>query len=277
MATTEHSVRGRDAFLPGDLEVAQAGVRRRVGPPVIEFRGVSKVYDRGSVGLDQATFTDQGRRVRLPRRGDRLGQVDDHAPAHQGARALVGHDPGGGPRHRRGHAQAGPLLPAQPRRRLPGLQAAAQPDAVRQRRLRAPGHRRQPARDPREGPRHPAPDGPLDEAPQLPRPALRRRAAARLGRARVRQPPAAAAGRRADRQPRPRDVHRDHAAALPDQPHRHDRHRRHARPRDGRQDAPARDRAARGPRRARRGHGPLSAPATTSPPPSSPPGSGTNR
>ena len=61
------------------------------------------------------------------------------------------------------------------------------------------------------------------EAPQLPRPALRRRAAARLDRARVRQPPAAAAGRRADRQPRPRDVDRDHAAALPHQPHGHDR------------------------------------------------------
>jgi hypothetical protein len=54
------------------------------------------------------------------------------------------------------------------------------------------------------------------------RPALRRRAAARLDRARVRQPPAAAARRRADRQPRPRDLDRDHAAALPDQPHRHD-------------------------------------------------------
>ena len=62
-----------------------------------------------------------------------------------------------------------------------------------------------------------------------PRPALRRRAAARHRRARVRQPPAAAAGRRADRQPRPRDVDRDHAAALPDQPHGHDRRRRHAR------------------------------------------------
>ena len=85
--------------------------------------------------------------------------------------------------------------------------------------------------DPRQGARHPAPDRPVDEAPQLPRPALRRRAAARRRRARVRQPPAAAAGRRADRQPRPRDVDRDHAAALPHQPHRHDGARRHARQR----------------------------------------------
>ena len=47
-----------------------------------------------------------------------------------------------------------------------------------------------------------------------------------VGRARVRQPPAAAARRRADRQPRPDDVARDHAAALPDLPHRHDGHGR---------------------------------------------------
>ena len=102
-----------------------------------------------------------------------------------------------------------------------------------------------PARDPRQGAGHPAPDRPVAQAPQPPRPALRRRAAARLGGARVRQPPAAAAGRRADRQPRPRDLDRDHAAALPDQPHRHDRGGRHPRRRDGRQDAPARDRAVR--------------------------------
>ena len=52
----------------------------------------------------------------------------------------------------------------------------------------------------------------------------------------------------------PGDQHRDHAAALPDQPHRHDRARRHARPGDGRQDAPPRDRALARPDRPRRGH-----------------------
>ena len=117
-------------------------------------------------------------------------------------------------------APPGPVLPAQHRRRLPGLQAAAEPHGARQRRLRAPGHRQLAQGDPRQGAGHPAPDGPLHEAPPLPRPALRRRAAARQHRARVRQPPAAAAGRRADRQPRPRDLDRDHAAALPHQPHR---------------------------------------------------------
>ena len=41
----------------------------------------------------------------------------------------------------------------------------------------------------------------------------------------------------------PETVDRDHAAALPHQPHRHDRPRRDARPRDGRPHAPPRDRA----------------------------------
>ena len=97
-----------------------------------------------------------------------------------------------------------PYLPPQHRRRLPGLQAAAEPDRLRQRRLRAPGHRPLAQGDPRAGSGHPAPDRALDQAAQLPGPAVRRRAAARLDRARVRQPPAAAAGRRADRQPRSR-------------------------------------------------------------------------
>ena len=92
-----------------------------------------------------------------------------------------------------------------------------------------------------------------------PGPALRRRAAARLDRARVRQPPAAAAGRRADRQPRSRDQHRHHAAALPDQPHRHDRAGGHPRPGDGRQDAPPRARALPRADRPRRGHRPVHA------------------
>src|SRR5581483_7294192 len=88
--------------------------------------------------------------------------------------------------------------------------------------------------------------------------ALRRGAAARLDRARVREPPAAPRLRRADGQPRPRHLGRDHAAPLPDQHERHDRADGHARPRDGRQDAQARDpargraaRARRAPRRLR--------------------------
>ncbi|CAA9514456.1 MAG: Cell-division-associated, ABC-transporter-like signaling protein FtsE, partial [uncultured Solirubrobacteraceae bacterium] len=195
---------------------------------------------------------DRPRRVRLPRRADRLGQVDDHAAADQGARAHLGNDQRGrqGPRQDRGQGRR--PLPSQPRRRLSGLQAPAEPDGLRQRRLRTAGHGAQAQGDPREGARHPAPHGPLAEAALLPRSALRRRAAARRGRARVRQPPAAPARRRADRQPRPRDLHRDHAAALPHQSHGDDRHRRHARQRDGRPDAPAGHRGPPGPHRARR-------------------------
>src|SRR6185312_12356363 len=92
-----------------------------------------------------------------------------------------------------------------------------------------------------------------DELPS--RRALRRRAAARLDRARRRQPPAAARLRRADREPRPRHERRDHAASLSDQPRGDDDPHGHPRPRDGRQDAQARDRTrgrAPRPRRAAR-------------------------
>src|SRR5262249_28724823 len=85
-----------------------------------------------------------------------------------------------------------------------------------------------------------------------PRPALGRRAAARLDRACRRQPSAAARLRRADGKPRSRHLRRDHAAALPHQPQRHDDPHGHARPRDGGQDAPSRDRARGRSARARR-------------------------
>ena len=49
--------------------------------PVVEFRDVTKVYDGGSVGLERASMTDRPRRVRLPRRPDRLRQVHLHPPA----------------------------------------------------------------------------------------------------------------------------------------------------------------------------------------------------
>ena len=214
--------------------------------PVIEFRGVAKAT---------TPATSASSRRRSPSRAASSSSSSARrAPGKSTLmRLLIKElDPTGGTIRVAGRdlaeitREARPVLPPQPRRGLPGLQAAAQPDRVRQRRLRAAGHRALAQGDPRQGAGHPAPDRPVDQAAQLPRPALRRRAAARLDRARVRQPPAAAAGRRADRQPRSRDVDRDHAAALPDQPHRHDRRRRHARPRDGRPHAPARDRARAG-------------------------------
>ncbi len=196
---------------------------------------------------------DQPRRVRLPGRPDRLRQVDPDQAADPRAGRDRGQRQDRRPRHRRAAGEEDPAAAAQHRHRLPGLQAAARPHRLRQRRLRAAGDRRQPRRDPRPGAGDAAPRRPLDQAPQLPRPALRRRAAARLDRPRLRQPPAPAARRRAERQPRPGHLDRRHAASLPDQQDRHDRPRRHPRSRDGRQHAAPRDRALRGPRRPRRG------------------------
>ncbi len=249
MAATERHVRrrrpqpGGAAHARGRLPHARCGDRAAVGHQALPER---------RRGARRGVLRHLPGRVRVPRRPVGLRQVDDDPAADQGDRGHVRLDPRRRARAVGDRAQEGPVLPAQPRRRVPGLQAAAEPQRPRQRRLRAPGHRRHAARDPREGARHPAPDRPEHQAPQLSRPALGRRAAARLGRARVRQPPAAAAGRRADRQPRSRDLDRDHAAALPDQPHGHDGGGRHARRHHGRPHAPARDPAREGPRRARR-------------------------
>ena len=246
----------------GQLHTASRRVRaaRRRGRdvPVVEFKDVTKVYDGGSVGLERAS-------MRIGR-GEFVFLVGPTGCGKSTCIRLLmkeleptqGRDLDRRPRRwPTCRAQRVPVPAPQHRRRLPGLQAAAEPHRVRQRRLLAPGDRRAAPGDPPQGAGHPAPGRPLDQAPQLPGRAVRRRAAARLDRARVREPPAAAAGRRADRQPRPRDLDRDHAADLPDQPHRHDRGRGHPRQRDGRQDAPARDRAARGPHRPRRALRPL--------------------
>ena len=99
-------------------------------------------------------------RVRLPRRPLRLRQVDRDEAPDQGARADRGRDPRRRPRPAEDPAPARAVLPPQPRRDLPGLQAAAEPHGLRERRVRAAGHGRRPARDPRQGAGHPAPHGP---------------------------------------------------------------------------------------------------------------------
>ena len=237
---------------PAPVARPQKAAPGRSGSSVIEFRGVSKHYAARRHRPRSGHVLDRPRGVRVPRRQHRIGQVDRDAAADQGTRADRGPDHRRRTRSLGDHPQAGPVLPPQHRRRVPGLQAAPEPHGVRQRRLRAPGDRRRPARDPGQGSGHPPAHWPLDEAPQLPRPALRRRAAARVDRAGVRQPSAAAAGRRADRKPRPGDEHRHHAAALPDQPDRHDRARGDPRCGDGRQDAPPRARTVPRPNRPRR-------------------------
>ena len=85
------------------------------------------------------------------------------------------------------------------------------------------------------------------QARQLPRRALRRRAATGVDRARMREPPAGAARRRADRQPRPEHERRHHAAARQGEPHRHDRRDGDPRSGDRRRHAQAGDRARQGP------------------------------
>ena len=92
------SQRRRRALAGGRRAYRRAAQSGAGAASVIEFRGVEKRYDGGDVGLDERDLLDPPRRVRLPRRLDRLGQVDDHAPADQGARADRRRDPRRRPR-----------------------------------------------------------------------------------------------------------------------------------------------------------------------------------
>ena len=252
MATTHADTAARQA--------RRGSARVDPGHPavVIEFRAVAKRYAGG----------DAGARRRHRSRSAAASSCSSSARPARGKSTLMRLlikelEPDAGTIRVAGRdladdrPQQGPVLPAQPRRRLPGLQAAAQPHGARQRRLRAAGHRRHSRKEIRAK----VPDilrltGLSTKLHNFPDQLSGGEQQRVLGRARVRQPPAAAAGRRADRQPRPRDVDRDHAAAVPDQPHRHDGRRRHARPRDGRPHAPPRHRAQPGADRARRARRP---------------------
>ena len=235
----------------GDAPRTAPGRRRRSS----SLRDATVVYPGGHVGLERVSLRARARRVRVRRRAHRLRQVDPDQDA----------DPRGRAGQRRGADRRAATSTACRPAAFPICAGASAPcsrtsscsptarvyDNVAYA-LQVTGGGR--ARDPAQGPRDPAPGRPAGQGPQLPGPALGRRAAARLDRASLRQPPAAAARRRADREPRSRDLDRDHAAPVPDQPHRHDRVRRHPRPRDGRQDAPPGDGAGRGTAGPRRGH-----------------------
>ena len=138
---------------------------RRAAPParddrdtVVEFRGVSKLYGPGGIGLERATFavrrqemvflvgpTGSGKSTIMRLLIKELEPTDGRIRV--AGRDLIGH-----------RAQEGALLPAQRRRGLPGLQAAADAHGVRQHRLRAAGHGRLAQADPRDAAGHPAPD-----------------------------------------------------------------------------------------------------------------------
>ncbi|CAA9242003.1 MAG: Cell-division-associated, ABC-transporter-like signaling protein FtsE, partial [uncultured Acidimicrobiales bacterium] len=182
-------------------------------------------------------------RVRLPGRPLGLGQVHLHPPPQQGGGPRGRPHLGGGQGHRRPQPREDPLPAPQHRLHLPGLQAAAHQERVRERGLRPRGDRPAPPRHLLAGARHPRARRARQEDEEPAARAVGRRAAARVHRPGLREPAADPPGRRAHRQPRPHDVRWDHAPPRPHQPHGH--HGRHGHPRPGhrRHDAPPRDRA----------------------------------
>ena len=179
---------------------------QRARPPIVEMRKVTKVYPGGHVALERVSLrVDRGEFVFLVGptgcgKTTLIKTLIRELQPTEGEVLIAGRDISSAPR------QEGAPAASPDRHRLPGLQASAEPQRLRQRRLRAAGDRRLALGDPPQGARRPAPRRPRRQGQELPRPALRRRAAAPLGRARLRQPPAAAAGRRADREPRPQHL-----------------------------------------------------------------------
>ena len=126
------------------------------GTPMIVLERVTKVYDGARGGPARRLAAHRQGRVGLPGRPVRLGQVDVHPPADQGARPDRGLDPDRRPLARHAQALARRAAAPQHRLRLPGLQAAAQPQRVPERGLRARGAGPAAPDDRREGARDPA-------------------------------------------------------------------------------------------------------------------------
>src|ERR671910_193570 len=204
-----HSARFKTpGFLP-ETKVNDQSLARHEGVPE-RHDGARRRLDGGREG-----------RVRLYRRRFGFGKVDDDPPPSQGGRGDKGRHIRGGQERGQAHRVEGAAPAPEHRHRLPGLQAAAGQDGVRERRVRARG-------DWQDEERH--------------RPA------------RSRDPRSRRSRRRADRQPRPQHLRRHHAAPRQGQPDR-DHHRHgHARPGDRRRHAPASHRAGEG--QGRSGSGP---------------------
>ena len=190
---------------------------RRGGAPIIELRDVTKVYPGGHLALERVSLAiSRGEFVFLVGptgcgKSTLIKLLIRELDPTEGTVRIAGRDIGALPEKKIPQLRRNIGTVFQDFKLLPNRTVY---DNVAYA-LQVIGASR--VRDPREGAGDAAPGRPLDQAAQLPRPALRRRAAARLDRPRLRQPPAAAAGRRAERQPRPGHLDRDHAAALPDQ------------------------------------------------------------
>ena len=129
--------------------------------------------------------------------GGALGRRQDHAPEHAGrhGRVLVGHHHAGRARNQRVQQQGAHLLPPlRHRLRVPVLQRRAEPHGAGERGAGEPD-----LQGPARCGRGACPGGAGASAGQLPRPALRRRAAARGHRPRAGEEPEAASVRRAHR------------------------------------------------------------------------------
>src|SRR3954465_10829796 len=159
MAATERHIRRRrrreDPHRPGAPHAPATGA-------VVSFADVGKRYDSGDVALTGVTFdVFPGEFVFLvgqsgSGKSTTMRLLIKEAEPTAGEIRVAGRDLTKIPRppapyYRRNPPPARPVPPAQPRRRLPGLQTAANRDGLRERRLRAPGHRRRPPRDPRQG------------------------------------------------------------------------------------------------------------------------------
>ena len=161
---TRRSAGPATATTPAATAAPPSHGSRRAGrpaqPPIIELNDTTVVYPGGHVALERVSLRDRPRRVRLHRRPDRLRQVDPDQAADPRPRARRRRRAD----RRQGHqrdARRPHAAPAPPdRHRLPGLQAAPEPDRLRQRRLRAPGDRRAALADPPQGPGDPPPGRP---------------------------------------------------------------------------------------------------------------------